>query len=231
MGTLTSEPYRTYKPEPFTRAERDSVTILFGGLHWRVERILQAVLESGGNKARGTAGGHQGRPPHRPRDRRHRPVLPHQLHDGQPGQLPQEEVGGDRRGGGEQEVRLPHRRLLRRLPIRPVPPELRARPAQLGARGLPYVPPRPGPARPEGRHGRRPRHEPAGDAGLPLGHLHAPTSCRTSSIRCGPTRWCRADRRGREGVASSYLYQVFRNRPQMGPYEVGGVAPGHAGAS
>ena len=43
--------YRAYTPRPFTRAERDSVTILFGGLHWRVERILQAVLESGGNKA------------------------------------------------------------------------------------------------------------------------------------------------------------------------------------
>ena len=43
--------YRTYSPKPFTRAERDSVTILFGGLHWRVERVLQAVLESGGNKA------------------------------------------------------------------------------------------------------------------------------------------------------------------------------------
>ncbi|HET6367266.1 MAG TPA: hypothetical protein VFG27_08575, partial [Pseudomonadales bacterium] len=43
--------YRAYTPKPFTRAERDSVTILFGGLHWRVERILQAVLESGGHKA------------------------------------------------------------------------------------------------------------------------------------------------------------------------------------
>jgi predicted nucleotide-binding protein (sugar kinase/HSP70/actin superfamily) len=44
--------YRAYTPRPFTRAERDSVTILFGGLHWRVERILQAVLENGGHKAR-----------------------------------------------------------------------------------------------------------------------------------------------------------------------------------
>ena len=56
MSTATTERptishYRTYSPRPFTRAERDSVTILFGGLHWRVERILQAVLESGGNKA------------------------------------------------------------------------------------------------------------------------------------------------------------------------------------
>ena len=56
MTTATTERgaishYRTYAPRPFTRAERDSVTVLFGGLHWRVERILQAVLESGGNKA------------------------------------------------------------------------------------------------------------------------------------------------------------------------------------
>ena len=43
-------PYRAYSPRPFTRAERDSVTVLFGGLHWRVERVLQAVLESGGHR-------------------------------------------------------------------------------------------------------------------------------------------------------------------------------------
>ena len=43
--------YRAYTPRPFTRAERDSVTILFGGLHWRVERVLQAVLESAGHQA------------------------------------------------------------------------------------------------------------------------------------------------------------------------------------
>jgi predicted nucleotide-binding protein (sugar kinase/HSP70/actin superfamily) len=43
--------YRAYTPRPFTRAERDSVTILFGGLHWRVERVLQAVLEGGGHRA------------------------------------------------------------------------------------------------------------------------------------------------------------------------------------
>ncbi|HEX7214835.1 MAG TPA: hypothetical protein VF578_11525, partial [Methylomirabilota bacterium] len=60
MATATTEPsteprahghYRAYTPRPFTRAERDSVTILFGGLHWRVERVLQAVLESGGHRA------------------------------------------------------------------------------------------------------------------------------------------------------------------------------------
>jgi predicted nucleotide-binding protein (sugar kinase/HSP70/actin superfamily) len=49
--TAGSSHYRAYTPRPFTRAERDSVTILFGGLHWRVERVLQAVLESGGHRA------------------------------------------------------------------------------------------------------------------------------------------------------------------------------------
>ena len=32
MATATTEHYRTYSPRPFTRAERDSTTVLFGGL-------------------------------------------------------------------------------------------------------------------------------------------------------------------------------------------------------
>jgi predicted nucleotide-binding protein (sugar kinase/HSP70/actin superfamily) len=52
MATTTAEPYRAYKPRPFTRAERDSATIVFGGLHWRLERLIQAVLENGGYRAR-----------------------------------------------------------------------------------------------------------------------------------------------------------------------------------
>jgi len=51
MATVTTEHYRAYTPKPFTRSERDSVTILFGGLHWRIERIIQAVLEGSGYKA------------------------------------------------------------------------------------------------------------------------------------------------------------------------------------
>jgi len=51
MATATTEHYRAYAPRPFTRAERDSVTVVFGGLHWRVERVIQAVLENGGNRA------------------------------------------------------------------------------------------------------------------------------------------------------------------------------------
>src|SRR5215475_8390078 len=52
MATVTTEHYRTYTPRPFTRAQRDSTTVLFGGLHWRLERLLQAVLENSGYKAR-----------------------------------------------------------------------------------------------------------------------------------------------------------------------------------
>src|SRR5260370_23237820 len=51
MATVTSEHYRAYTPRPFTRQERDTVTILFGGLHWRAERIVQAVLEAAGYHA------------------------------------------------------------------------------------------------------------------------------------------------------------------------------------
>ena len=46
-----TEPYRAYKPQPFTRAERDSVTILFGNLHWRAERVMQGAMENLGYRA------------------------------------------------------------------------------------------------------------------------------------------------------------------------------------
>ena len=52
MATVTTDHYRAYTPKPFTRAERDSTTILFGGLHWRIERIIQGVLEGSGYQAR-----------------------------------------------------------------------------------------------------------------------------------------------------------------------------------
>src|SRR5215470_16310186 len=51
MAPVTSH-YRAYVPRPFTRAERGSVTVVFGGLHWRIERVVQAVMEHGGNRAR-----------------------------------------------------------------------------------------------------------------------------------------------------------------------------------
>src|SRR5437879_11658832 len=51
MRTVGTGHYRAYTPRPVPRAERDTTTILFGGLHWRIERILQAVLESSGDRA------------------------------------------------------------------------------------------------------------------------------------------------------------------------------------
>ncbi|MFM9969911.1 MAG: hypothetical protein ACKVQK_16090 [Burkholderiales bacterium] len=45
------EPYRTYKPRPFTLEERPEVTILFGGLHWRVERLMQGSMQGMGYNA------------------------------------------------------------------------------------------------------------------------------------------------------------------------------------
>ncbi len=44
--------YRAYKPLPFTRAEREHVTVLFGGLNWRAERVMEGALENLGYRAR-----------------------------------------------------------------------------------------------------------------------------------------------------------------------------------
>ncbi len=43
--------YETYRPRPFTREERADVTVLFGGLHWRVERLIQGAMENLGYRA------------------------------------------------------------------------------------------------------------------------------------------------------------------------------------
>jgi predicted nucleotide-binding protein (sugar kinase/HSP70/actin superfamily) len=45
-------PYRAYSPRPFLKAERSDVEILFGGLHWRAERVIAAVFENLGYQAR-----------------------------------------------------------------------------------------------------------------------------------------------------------------------------------
>jgi len=44
--------YRAYQPRPFTRAEREAVTVLFGGLHWRAERLIQGAMENLGYRTR-----------------------------------------------------------------------------------------------------------------------------------------------------------------------------------
>ena len=38
--------YTAYKPRPFTREERDKVTILYGGLTWKHERLMQGALHN-----------------------------------------------------------------------------------------------------------------------------------------------------------------------------------------
>jgi predicted nucleotide-binding protein (sugar kinase/HSP70/actin superfamily) len=43
--------YTAYKPKAFTREERGSTTILFGGLTWKHERLIQAALQNMGYMA------------------------------------------------------------------------------------------------------------------------------------------------------------------------------------
>ena len=98
------------------------MTVLFGGLHWRVERLIQAVLENGGNRARAL-----------PVATREDLLTGREVADigqccptsfttGNLVNFLKKEAEPDRRGGGQQALRLPHRGLLRRLPVRPVPP-------------------------------------------------------------------------------------------------------------
>ncbi len=49
---MAQAPYRAYSPRPFSRADRSKVEILFGGLHWRAESVIQAVFENLGYRAR-----------------------------------------------------------------------------------------------------------------------------------------------------------------------------------
>lgn len=53
MGHIdSSTTYRSYQPNPFTPEDRQSTTILFGGAHWRLERLLEAVFQNLGYSAR-----------------------------------------------------------------------------------------------------------------------------------------------------------------------------------
>jgi len=52
MGlTQTVTHYTAYKPRPFAREERDRVTILYGGLTWKHERLVQGVFNNLNYKA------------------------------------------------------------------------------------------------------------------------------------------------------------------------------------
>jgi len=45
---MTDNPkhYKAYKPRPFSKEERETVTILFGGLTWKHERLIQGVFHN-----------------------------------------------------------------------------------------------------------------------------------------------------------------------------------------
>jgi hypothetical protein len=45
-------PYRAHSPRPVRPEERDGIEILFDGLHWRAEKLIQAVFENFGYRAR-----------------------------------------------------------------------------------------------------------------------------------------------------------------------------------
>jgi len=49
---IATQRYRAYQPGPLTKQDVDQVEILFGGLHWRAERLIQATLENCGYRAR-----------------------------------------------------------------------------------------------------------------------------------------------------------------------------------
>lgn len=40
------EHYQAYRPKPFTREQRDQTTLLFGGLTWKHERLMQGALHN-----------------------------------------------------------------------------------------------------------------------------------------------------------------------------------------
>ena len=44
--------YTSYKARPFAWEERDKVTILFGGLTWKHERLVQGVFNNLNYKAK-----------------------------------------------------------------------------------------------------------------------------------------------------------------------------------
>jgi predicted nucleotide-binding protein (sugar kinase/HSP70/actin superfamily) len=50
--TAATQAYQAYSPRPFQREERGEVEVLFGGLHWRLEKVIQAVFENVGCRAR-----------------------------------------------------------------------------------------------------------------------------------------------------------------------------------
>ena len=95
MATAVTH-YTSYKARPFTREERDKVTILFGGLTWKHERLVQGVFNNLNYNAKPLPNITRAGPRCRQRTDRRGRVLPHDLYDRQPGELPEDRSGGQR---------------------------------------------------------------------------------------------------------------------------------------
>ena len=46
LTTTPPKHYQAYRPKPFTAQQRESTTVLFGGLTWKHERLMQGVLHN-----------------------------------------------------------------------------------------------------------------------------------------------------------------------------------------
>ncbi|NOE36106.1 hypothetical protein [Ruegeria sp. HKCCD7318] len=51
MSRIVDESYRAYEPRPFTADQRKDVTLLFGGVTWRAEKLLEGLFRSAGYNA------------------------------------------------------------------------------------------------------------------------------------------------------------------------------------
>ena len=122
----TFEHYRAYQPKPLTKQEIDHVEILFGGLHWRAERLIQATFENCGYKARAL-----------PSATKADLLLGRELADigqccptsfttGNLASFLRKEADANGAEHVTRELRLSHRGLVRGLPLWPISPELRA---------------------------------------------------------------------------------------------------------
>ncbi len=52
MSIVSQKDYQAYKPRGFTTSDKEKVTLLFGGLTWRAERLLEGVFHGSGYHAR-----------------------------------------------------------------------------------------------------------------------------------------------------------------------------------
>ncbi|WP_282152714.1 hypothetical protein [Ruegeria atlantica] len=51
MNRISETTYKAYEPRPFTADERPDVTLLFGGVTWRAEQLLEGLFRSAGYNA------------------------------------------------------------------------------------------------------------------------------------------------------------------------------------